>query len=78
MREKGRRLVVAVRPGLKSGRSGEVLRWIRRLLPAAILLVGTPALPPEDGDELISIDVDAVESGPLSLADALVRRHRPR
>ncbi len=78
MPEDGRRLVVAVRPGSKPGRSGEVLRWIRRLLPAAILLVGTPALPPADADEVISIDVDAVESGPLSLADALVRARRGR
>jgi hypothetical protein len=35
-------------------------------------------VPPEDADQVISIDVDAVESGPLSLADALVRRGRAR
>jgi hypothetical protein len=78
MAENGRRLVVAVRPGSSPTRSGEVLRWIRRLLPAAILFVGTAALPVEDADEVISVDVDEVESGPLSLADALVRDHRRR
>lgn len=70
--------MVAVRPGARPGRSGEVLRWIRWLLPTAVMLVGTPALPPADADEVISVDVDAVESGPLSLADALVRDRRGR
>jgi hypothetical protein len=40
--------------------------------------VGTPALPPGDADEVISFDVDAVESGPLSPADAPVRHARGR
>ncbi len=78
MNENGPKLVVAVRPGSKPGRLGEVLRWIRWLLPAAVLMVGTPALPPGDAGEVISVDVDAVESGPLSLADALVRQGRGR
>jgi hypothetical protein len=68
-----RKLVVAVRPGASPRRSAEVLRWVRWLLPTAILLVGPAALPDPDTAEVITIDVDSIESGPLSLADALVR-----
>lgn len=78
MGESGRRLVVAVRSGSRPGRAAEVRRWIRLLLPAAILLVGAPAPPAGEADDVISIDVDEVQSGPLSLADALLRGSRRR
>lgn len=75
MAERRRTLGVAVRAG-DPRRAREVLRWVRWLLPAAILLVG-PAPSPEV-DEVITIDADAVQSGPLSVADALVRGHDRR
>jgi hypothetical protein len=65
------RVVVVVRPGR---RTGVVLRWLRQLLPAAVLLV-TPATAPapeaEDGDVLL-VESDEVDS-PLQLADLLAR-----
>jgi predicted phosphoribosyltransferase len=64
----GRKLVVVVKPGAQTG---TVLAWLRRLLPAAMLLVA-PAAPPPSCD-VIAIDADAVVSSPLALADALAR-----
>jgi hypothetical protein len=62
------RVVVVVRPG---ARSGTILEWLRRLLPAALLLLAPASIP--DGANVITIDADEVISGPLSLADALTR-----
>ena len=82
MNARHRRLVVSLRPGASPRRAGEVARWIRVLVPAAILLVGSAIPPPSfgggDADEVITIDVDAVQSGPLAIADAIVRQHGPR
>lgn len=81
MSARSRRLVVSLRPGASPRRAGEVARWIRALLPAAILLVGPAAPLPSPGggdDEVITIDADAVQSGPLAIADAIVRQHGPR
>ncbi len=64
------RIAVIVRPGA-GRRAWEVLRWLRWLVPAAVLLVTPVPLPP--GDASVSIDVEEVASGPLSLADALLR-----
>ncbi len=74
----GRRVVVLVRPGASARRSREVVSWLKALLPAAVLLVGAGAGSPfpEDVDDAICLDVDAVDSGPLSLADALARVRR--
>jgi hypothetical protein len=74
------RLLVVVRPG-GGRRVREVVHWARALLPAAVLLVapvGAPTPPADaDGDaRVISIDADELPSGPLSLADAIVRQAR--
>jgi len=76
MKDADSRRVIAVRPGSNPRRAREVIRWIRCLLPAAVLLVGPPSWPEGDADGVISIDVDAVVSGPLALADALARDPR--
>ncbi|HET9594439.1 MAG TPA: hypothetical protein VFP65_02610 [Anaeromyxobacteraceae bacterium] len=68
-------MVVVVRPADTPRKSIEVLRWLRWLLPAALLVVSageTVAL----GDQVITIDAEEIESGPLSLADALERAAR--
>lgn len=74
IRSSPRRVVVVVRPGSSQRRASEVLRWLRWLVPAAILLVAPAPLPPGDADTTtVSVDVDEVASGPLSVADALLR-----
>ena len=68
-------VVVLVRSGTSPRRAGEILRWLRRLLPTA-LLVTAPAAPPlAAAADVLTIDADAVES-PLSLAEALARASR--
>lgn len=76
----GRKVVVVVRPGSSRRRSTEVVRWIRALLPAAILMVAGGGAPPPgvEANEVITIDVDSIPSGPLSLADALARERGSR
>ena len=68
-------IVVVVRPANTPKKSIEVLRWLRWLLPAALLVVSageTVAL----GDQVITLDAEEIESGPLSVADALERAAR--
>jgi hypothetical protein len=65
-------VVIVLRPG---SRGVTIRGWIRRLLPTALLLVAPVRLPPGLADDVIVLDEDEVASGPLSLADALLR-HR--
>jgi hypothetical protein len=74
------RVFVLVRSGRRPEASQAIMRWLRFLLPAAVLLSAPAGLPPdvENGDVVvISIDADEVASGPLALADAIAR-HRSR
>ena len=67
-------VVVIVRPTTTAEKSRRVLGWLRWLLPAAFLILSEAPLTAVSGaDRVITIDVDAVESGPLSVADALTR-----
>lgn len=66
-------LVVVVRPGRSPRRTALVARWIRKLLPAAYLLVAPIAALPDPGPDAITLDADEIVSGPLSLANELVR-----
>lgn len=77
MQAKDSPIVVIVRPGRSPRRAAEVIRWVRWLLPAAFLVVGTPAAARFARDaEVVTLDVDEIASGPLSLADALAKaRH---
>ncbi len=49
-------------------------RWVRAMLPAALLVIAPVGAPVSQlpGD-VIALDVQDVDSGPLSVADALVR-----
>jgi hypothetical protein len=73
-----RTVVVVVHPGTNPHRPAEILRWLRWLLPAALLVVAPAAVPLGDAYDVITIDADAVESGPLSLADAIARGREDR
>ncbi len=50
-----------------------LLRWIRWLLPAAMLIVSPVPLVRADVDDVITLVADAVESSPLAVADAILR-----
>lgn len=68
-------VVLLVKPETSPRRSSRVLRWVRALLPTAVLIVASAPLPSSGDDDLITLDVDAVaEAGPLSLAATLARR----
>lgn len=67
-----RPLVIVVRPARDGRRLSEVLRWIRAMVPAAILLVA-PTAPPSDLPDdasVIQVDADGVD-GPLAMASLL-------
>ena len=68
-------VVVLVKAGKSPRRTVQVLRWVRWLVPAALLVVSSAVVPVGDADGVITIDADSVESGPLSVADALARDH---
>jgi hypothetical protein len=70
--DNGRTIVVFVRPAASERKSIEVLRWLRWMLPAALLVL-TAAPPPAIGDPVIVIDADAVDAGPLAVAAAVAR-----
>ena len=67
-----------MRPAESPRKSIEVLRWLRWLLPAALLVVSSSPLPAGSGHEVIAIDADSIDSGPLSVADAVDRVLRER
>jgi hypothetical protein len=70
------RIFVLMRPGGRPGAAQAITRWLRFLLPAAVLLSSPAALPPEaeeDAAVVISVDIDDEDSGPLALADAIAR-----
>lgn len=51
-----------------------VARWIRVMLPAALLVIAPVGAPvPDVPEDAISLDAQDTDSGPLSVADALVR-----
>ena len=69
------RLVIMVDPPPDRRRLTEVLRWLRWLVPAAVLLVApVPAADLCRGDDVVRLDCSDGIDGPLSIATALARR----
>ncbi len=69
-----RPIVVLRTSGANRGRLGSLARWVRALLPAAVLIVAPVGGEGTIGsDDAIALDGDALPSGPLSLADAIAR-----
>jgi hypothetical protein len=60
-----RRVVLVITSSPNRRRIEAIVRWVRTLVPAAMLVV-SPL-------NAITLDADALPSGPLSLADALAR-----
>lgn len=60
--------------GPSRGRVRTLARWTRALVPAFVLVTSSGEAPPrEPNEERIELEAERVASGPLSLADALVR-----
>jgi hypothetical protein len=72
MEAQASKLVILVAPG---ARTKTILGWLRHLVPAALLIVAAGDLTPPVPPYVVVLEEDEVASGPLSLADALVR-HR--
>ena len=72
MNDRARTVVVVVKPGTSPRRSATIVRWLRCLLPAALLVVTDAPLASAPGDDdVITLDADAIDSGPLSVASAI-------
>jgi hypothetical protein len=72
MNERARTVVVVVRSETSPRRSASIVRWLRCLLPAALLVVTDAPLALASGDDdVITLDADAIASGPLSVASAI-------
>jgi hypothetical protein len=70
-------VVVVVKQGASPRRSAELLRWLRCLLPAALLVVSPAALPVSDGPDVVTLDADAAaDAGPLAVAASIVEKAR--
>ena len=76
---RGSRVVVVVRDGASPRRIGEVRRWIRALVPAALILVSSaPAELGTADEEVVTVGADEVDAGPLAIAAVLARPRPPR
>ena len=71
MESQSSKLVILVAPG---ARTKTILGWLRHLVPAALLVVAAGNLTPPVPRDVVVLEEDEVASGPLSLADALMRR----
>jgi len=73
----GKRVRLVVRAGIAPARVRALTRWLRAFVPAAVLVL-TPAgaMVDDDGPDTVTLDADAIPSGPLSLADLLARAAR--
>lgn len=70
-------VVLVVRPGANPRRASEVRRWIRALVPAALILVSSVPLAAAP-DDVVTVSADEVDAGPLAVAAALARPRHPR
>lgn len=66
-------VVVVVRDARSERKAGEIRRWIRALVPAALILISSTPIDLGPGDGVVTVSADDVEPGPLAVADALTR-----
>lgn len=66
-----RPLVIVVRP---NSRARTVIAWLRKMVPAAILVAAPPALDQFRNDvDVIALDAGVADAGPLAIADAIAK-----
>jgi hypothetical protein len=69
-------VVLVVSPLANPRRARELRRWLRALVPAALILVSSVPVDAAAGDDVITVSADEVDAGPLAVAAALARpRH---
>jgi hypothetical protein len=73
MATRSSKLLIVVHPGGSRRRLPEVLRWLRALVPTAVLLVAPVKLPDADDAEVIQLDCSESLDGPLAVASLLAR-----
>lgn len=66
-------VVVLVKPDTCARKAALLLRWLRWLLPAALLIVSPTPIVVADSDEVITLNADALDSSPLGVADAVAK-----
>lgn len=71
-------VVLVVRPGASPHRATEIRRWIRALMPAALILVSSVPIDVGPTDDVVTISADEVDAGPLAVAAALSRLRQGR
>ncbi len=71
-------VVLVVRPGASPRRASESRRWIRALVPAALILVSSAPIDAGAADDVVTISADDVDGGPLAVAAALSRLRQDR
>jgi hypothetical protein len=54
-------------------RSREIMRWIRALLPAALIMVSSAPVAADAPDDVITVRIDEPDAGPLAVAAELAR-----
>jgi hypothetical protein len=66
-------IVVLMKATTAVPRRAALLRWLRALVPAALLVVSTTPVEVPGAEDVITLNADAIESGPLAVADAIVK-----
>ena len=74
--------IVVVVTNARGPHQAALVRWVRWLLPAALLVVAPTSFArvdvARDSDEVITLDGEAVDSSPLAVADAIVKARMGR
>ena len=65
------KLIIVVRPAPGQSRLPEILSWIRRLVPTALLLVAPVQLPEVADLQVVQIECSDELDGPLAVARTL-------
>jgi hypothetical protein len=78
MSESASPVVLVVRGPTCRRRDGEIRRWIRALVPTALVLVSSVPIDLRAVDDLVTVTSEDVDAGPLAVAVALARPRPPR
>ena len=66
-------VVLVVGEKMSPRRSSEIMRSIRALLPAALIMASSAPIAADASDDVITVQVDELDAGPLAVAAELAR-----